>query len=118
MELCKHITPRAELWKRNFANILPLERSCGSGTSGRYISIAELQMVNCSNIDGLLAKRLMIIFTNAEPDQGPCASYVIPFHNSALGGNVIAKFCFRNSIFGGMCSCRSTNLKSFSCSLT
>ena len=59
-------------------------------------------MVNCSNIDGLhvLAKGLMIIFTNAEPDHGPCVRCVILFHNSALGGNVIAKLRFRNSIFG------------------
>ena len=42
-------------------NTIPLEQTCGSGTSGRYIPIAELQMVNCSNIDGLLVKGLMII---------------------------------------------------------
>ena len=35
-----------------------------------------------------------------------------------LWGKVIAKFRFRNSALGGMCSSSSTNLKTFSCSLT
>lgn len=30
--------------------------------------------------------------------------WVIPFHNSALQGNIIAKFRFHNSISGGMYS--------------
>ena len=38
---------------------------------------------------------------------------VIPFHNSALQGNIIAKFRFRISISGWI-----TNFKLFSCSLT
>ena len=42
MELCHHLTPTAELRKRNFTKTFHLEKSCGSGTSQRHTTRAEL----------------------------------------------------------------------------